>query len=104
MQCNLTEYIFLLTFQILWLHPDTPMNKVISYILNPSCTNTQCPNKKTSKIHDEKTNFNNLNSVWKVEIRIRYIPKNLDELYKIDRQTCHFFFDQVKSGIMDIII
>ncbi|XP_031627425.1 focal adhesion kinase 1 isoform X6 [Contarinia nasturtii] len=86
----------ILTQEILWIPTETPMNEVIAHILNTSCSNTQCPNiiERTSKTHNHKTNVIHLNSVWKAEIRIRYIPKNLEELYERDRTTCHFFFDQ----------
>lgn len=80
--------------------PDTSMIQVMAHISNPICSNAECPNadkaasKKLLQQH-QKTVVGHSNSVWKAELRVRYIPKNLKELYEKDRTTCHFYFDQV---------
>lgn len=80
--------------------PDTSMSQVMAHISNPSCSNTDCPNadKGSTKKQSHKNNSTgsgHANSVWKAELRVRYIPKSLKELYEKDRTTCHFYFDQV---------
>lgn len=82
--------------------PDTSMTQVMAHIFNPSCTNSDCPNIDKSTIAkkmQQKTSgvVGHANSVWKAELRVRYIPKNIKELYENDRTTCHFYFDQVKQ-------
>lgn len=36
-------------------------------------------------------------NVWMAELRVRYVPKNLKELFEQDRTTCNYYFDQVKQ-------
>lgn len=92
----------MLTKEILWMPPDTSMTQVMAHISNPICSNAECPNadkassQKLRQQH-QKTIVGLSNSVWKAELRVRYIPKNLKELYEKDRTTCHFYFDQVKQ-------
>lgn len=88
--------------KILWMPPDTSMTQVMAHILNPTCSNADCPNadKASSRKllqQQQKTIVGPSNSVWKAELRVRYIPKNLKELYEKDRTTCHFYFDQVND-------
>ncbi|KAG4070105.1 hypothetical protein HA402_013348 [Bradysia odoriphaga] len=89
----------MLTKEILWMPPDTSMSQVMAHISNPSCSNTDCPNadRSSAKKQSHKNNSGgsgHANSVWKAELRVRYIPKSLKELYEKDRTTCHFYFDQ----------
>ncbi|XP_063707985.1 focal adhesion kinase 1 isoform X2 [Culicoides brevitarsis] len=92
----------MLTKEVLWMPPDTSMTQVMAHIFNPSCSNSDCPNidKSTlAKKMQQKVsgNVGHANSVWKAELRVRYIPKSIKELYENDRTTCHFYFDQVKQ-------
>uniref|UniRef100_A0A182N274 Focal adhesion kinase 1 n=1 Tax=Anopheles dirus TaxID=7168 RepID=A0A182N274_9DIPT len=92
----------MLTKEVLWMPPDTSMSQVMAHIFNPSCSNADCPNVDKSTIAkrmQQKTSgaVGHANSVWKAELRVRYIPKNLKELYERDRTTCHFYFDQIKQ-------
>ncbi len=86
--------------------PDTSMSQVMAHISNPSCSNTDCPNADKGSSTKKQSHKNNstgsghANSVWKAELRVRYIPKSLKELYEKDRTTCHFYFDQV--GVIEI--
>lgn len=85
--------------------PDTSMVQVMAHILNPSCSNADCPNaerataatKKSQQKHHVSASSGYANSVWKAELRVRYVPRNLRDLYERDRTTCHFYFDQVKQ-------
>lgn len=92
-----------LTQEIIWLSPDTTMLQVMAHILNPMCANADCPNvDKTSlldKFNQLKANASAVhsNSVWRVELRVRYVPPELRTLYETDPKTCHFYFDQVKQ-------
>lgn len=74
------------------------MNEVIAYISNPFCFNKPCSNNvrfALNELNQKNINVNHSNSVWKPELRVRYIPKDLKELYEKDRTTFHFLFDQV---------
>lgn len=71
------------------------MTQVIAYISNPTCFNTKCPGVSETRKQQQKANLGHSNSVWKAELRVRYIPTDLRELYEKDRTTCHFYFDQV---------
>lgn len=77
--------------------PHTSTNEIIAHILNPSCSNIECAEHILQKEYQQhqKINLSHMNSVWKAEIRVRYLPKNIMELYETDRLTCHFYFDQV---------
>lgn len=88
--------------QVLWMPPDTSMTQVMAHIFNPSCSNSDCPNIDKSTIAKKMQQkasgvVGHANSVWKAELRVRYIPKSIKELYENDRTTCHFYFDQVKQ-------
>lgn len=88
------------------------MSQVIDHISNPLCSNSDCPNtengvtnKKNSQqqqqqqTQQQKGNCvaNLSNSVWKAELRVRYISNDFKELYEKDRITCHFYFNQVRD-------
>lgn len=91
--------------------PDTSMVQVMAHIFNPSCSNSECPNSEkaaptaaarkfppkigSAGVGSTGPGYNSANSVWKAELRVRYVPKNLKELFERDRTTCHFYFDQV---------
>lgn len=86
--------------QILWMPLDTSLTEVMAHISNPSCSNAECPIAMRVAWHklqqqNQKSAVNHSNSVWKAELRLRYIPKDLKMLYESDRITCHFYFDQV---------
>lgn len=92
----------MLTKEVLWIPPDTTMTNVLLHIANPLCSNSECPNldKNTiTKKSQQKTSsvVSHSNSVWKAELRVRYVPKSLKELYEKDRPTCHFYLNQVKQ-------
>lgn len=90
---------------------DTSVNQVINHISNPLCSNADCPSIENSPINkvsqtkqqqqQQRSAQNNVvnpsNSVWRAELRVRYIPNNFKELYENDRTTCHFYFNQIKD-------
>lgn len=55
-----------------WLHPDTTMQQV---------------HDKYLKKHP--------NSEWRYDLRVRYLPISLKELYDKDKVTFHYYYDQV---------
>ncbi|CAG9860435.1 unnamed protein product [Phyllotreta striolata] len=57
-----------------WLHQDTTMQQI---------------HEKYLKKHP--------NSEWRYDLRIRYLPTSLRELYDKDKVTFHYYFDQVRS-------
>lgn len=75
------------------------MNEVIAYISNPTCFNTKCSGGSgiIPRKQQQKANISHSNCVWKAELRVRYIPTDLKELYENERTTCHFYFDQVRN-------
>jgi focal adhesion kinase 1 len=78
---------------------------VIDYISNESCSNISCPNfTKTSPTisQPEKENvpIGHSNCVWKIELRVRYIPKTLEEFLDRDKISMNFFFNQVKDDFI----
>ncbi|GAB0087013.1 focal adhesion kinase 1 [Sergentomyia squamirostris] len=99
--CYALRLRHMLTKEVLWMPPETSMSEVMAHISNPACANPDCPNVDRSTMAKKQQKTNNMtghaNSVWKAELRVRYIPKNLKELYEQDRTTCHFYFDQVKQ-------
>lgn len=92
-----------LTQEIIWLSPDTTMMQVMAHISNPMCANSECPNLDKSQVMERfgqlKSNSSSVHSssVWRAELRVRYVPKDLRELYETDPRTCHYYFDQVKQ-------
>ncbi|XP_044731182.1 focal adhesion kinase 1 [Chrysoperla carnea] len=61
------------TGEVYWIHQDTTMSQV---------------QEKCSKKHAP--------SEWRYELRIRYLPPSMQELYEKDNVTFHFFYDQVR--------
>ncbi|KAL7045057.1 hypothetical protein ACKWTF_002144 [Chironomus riparius] len=95
--------------EILWLPLTTPTRQVIDYISNESCSNINCPNFARSSPsvsdknqHEAKENvpLGNSNCVWKIELRVRYIPKSLNEFLERDKISINYFFNQVKDDFV----
>ena len=87
----------------------TPTRQVIDYISNESCSNINCPCfVRTSPTisdklqHESKENvpIGNSNCVWKIELRVRYIPKSLNEFLERDKISMNFYFNQVKDDFI----
>lgn len=99
-------YCFTLSLSIVshLLTTATLTRQIIDYISNESCSNISCPNfVKTSPTLDEsKENspLGNANCVWKIELRVRYIPKSIDEFLERDKISMNFFFNQVKDDFI----
>ncbi|XP_030387752.1 focal adhesion kinase 1 isoform X1 [Scaptodrosophila lebanonensis] len=98
--------INVITKEVLWLARSTPMNKVLSHILTQSCSNVDCPNNDKAKAelaenkiqHQGKRVINN--TVWRVELRVRYVPNSIQNLFDEDKTTCFYYFDQVKEDFI----
>ncbi|KAG5675981.1 hypothetical protein PVAND_005837 [Polypedilum vanderplanki] len=101
--------------EILWLPLSTPTRQVIDYISNESCSNINCPNyvrssspsasslcDKSQQQQESKENvpLGHSNCVWKIELRVRYIPKSLSEFLERDKITINFYFNQVKDDFV----
>ena len=56
-----------------WLHKATTMRQVLQ----------RFPNQPS------------LGKVWRYELRVRFLPSNLHELYHTQRPTFYFFYEQV---------
>lgn len=74
----------------------------MTYLIDPpSCSNLECAEYLAKKGHQQhqKIDLNQTNSIWKAELRVRYLPRNMMELYETDKVTCHFYFDQVNFAL-----
>uniref|UniRef100_A0A1B6E257 non-specific protein-tyrosine kinase n=1 Tax=Clastoptera arizonana TaxID=38151 RepID=A0A1B6E257_9HEMI len=65
------------TGEMHWLHQDTTMAQV---------------QERFEKIHP-------LNE-WRYELRVRYLPLNLNQLYEKDKVTFYFYYDQVRNDYL----
>ncbi|XP_036333780.1 focal adhesion kinase 1 isoform X1 [Rhagoletis pomonella] len=83
------------TKEILWMTRSTGMNQVMRYIWYPICPNLECSNYENTRV--KSSNRNSVNSVWRAELRIRYIPNSLAEFYEEDKTSCLYYFDQAKQ-------
>ncbi|XP_014102161.2 focal adhesion kinase 1 isoform X2 [Bactrocera oleae] len=83
------------TKEILWMTRSTGMNQVMKYIWYPICPNFECSNYDNTNI--KSSNRSSVNSVWRAELRIRYIPNSLTEFYEQDKTSCLYYFDQAKQ-------
>ncbi|KAK0089497.1 hypothetical protein PV325_007060 [Microctonus aethiopoides] len=61
-----------------WLHQDTTMYQV---------------QEKYEKKHPH--------SEWRYELRVRYLPQNLNDLYEKDRVTFYYYYDQVRNDYLN---
>ncbi|XP_012286001.1 focal adhesion kinase 1 isoform X2 [Orussus abietinus] len=61
-----------------WLHQDTTMYQV-----------------------QEKYERKHPHSEWRYELRVRYLPQNLNDLYERDRVTFYYYYDQVRNDYLN---
>lgn len=88
----------MVTKEILWMNKTTKIEKLISHIWNSACPNTECPQQKSQSQSMQTPAAQSVNdklSVWRPELRIRYLPNSIKDLYNEDKITCYFYFDQV---------
>lgn len=79
---------------------------VLSRISNP-CFNMNCEYALgTVSRSQEETKYviDQFNSLWQMELRVRYIPHDLKELYENDRITFHYYFNQVNISYIILVI
>ncbi|XP_075170034.1 protein tyrosine kinase 2 Fak [Haematobia irritans] len=89
----------MVTKETLWMNKTTKIQKLLEHIWNSACPNTECPQQKSQHI-PPTVNVNDKLSVWRPELRIRYLPHSLRELFNEDKITCYFYFDQVKQDFI----
>ncbi|XP_061391821.1 focal adhesion kinase 1 [Musca vetustissima] len=89
----------MVTKETLWMNKTTKIQKLLEHIWNSTCPNTECPQQKSQHI-PPTVNVNDKFSVWRPELRIRYLPHSLRELFNEDKITCYFYFDQVKQDFI----
>ncbi|XP_069676126.1 focal adhesion kinase 1 isoform X3 [Periplaneta americana] len=65
------------TGEVYWLHQDTTMYQV-----------------------QEKYERKHPHSEWRYELRVRYLPQNLTDLYEKDRVTFYYYYDQVRNDYL----
>lgn len=87
----------------------TPTRQVIDYISNESCSNISCPSfvklsptlcDRSQQESKENVPIGNSNCVWKIELRVRYIPTSLAEFLDRDKISINFYFNQVKDDFI----
>ncbi|XP_073986390.1 protein tyrosine kinase 2 Fak isoform X3 [Rhodnius prolixus] len=73
-KCYALQIYHVLSGDSYWLHQDTTMAQVVE-------------------------RFDQLYPIseWKFDLRIRFVPKDLGDLYEKDRITCYYYFDQVRN-------
>ncbi|XP_062133298.1 focal adhesion kinase 1 isoform X2 [Drosophila sulfurigaster albostrigata] len=92
-----------ITKEIVWLARTTLMEKVMSHILSPGCSNVDCPNNDpiTSEMAENRDVHQGrrfiTKGVWRVELRVRYVPHRIQDLFDEDKTTCFYYFDQLKE-------
>ncbi|XP_060660245.1 focal adhesion kinase 1 isoform X2 [Drosophila nasuta] len=92
-----------ITKEIVWLARTTLMEKVMSHILSPGCSNVDCPNNdpSTSEMAENRDVHQGrrfiTKGVWRVELRVRYVPHRIQDLFDEDKTTCFYYFDQLKE-------
>ncbi|XP_039481222.1 focal adhesion kinase 1 isoform X1 [Drosophila santomea] len=92
----------MITKEVIWLARSTSMQKVLSHILTPGCSNVDCPNNQAEldEVLLEHGRRITDNRVWRVELRVRYVPNNIQELFEEDKATCFYYFNQVKEDFI----
>ncbi|KAH8389250.1 hypothetical protein KR200_006662, partial [Drosophila serrata] len=95
----------MITKEVIWLARSTSMQKVLSHILTPGCSNVDCPNNQAELDegmlqHQEHDRRITANRVWRVELRVRYVPNSIQELFDEDKATCFYYFNQVKEDFI----
>nr|XP_016929255.1 focal adhesion kinase 1 isoform X2 [Drosophila suzukii] len=92
----------MITKEVIWLARSTSMQKVLTHILTPGCSNVDCPNNQTELNEGllEQGRRITDNRVWRVELRVRYVPNNIQDLFDEDKATCFYYFNQVKEDFI----
>ncbi|XP_017123431.1 focal adhesion kinase 1 isoform X1 [Drosophila elegans] len=92
----------MITKEVIWLARSTSMQKVLSHILMPGCFNVDCPNNQAELDEALLEHGRRItdNRVWRVELRVRYVPNSIQELFDEDKATCFYYFNQVKEDFI----
>uniref|UniRef100_A0A1A9V2N3 FERM domain-containing protein n=1 Tax=Glossina austeni TaxID=7395 RepID=A0A1A9V2N3_GLOAU len=92
----------MITKETLWMNKTSKIQKLLIHIWNATCPNTECPQLQKNILLEKPLNINDNLSIWRPELRIRYLPNSIEELHAEDKITCHFYFDQVCMFIIAI--
>uniref|UniRef100_A0A1A9ZN06 FERM domain-containing protein n=1 Tax=Glossina pallidipes TaxID=7398 RepID=A0A1A9ZN06_GLOPL len=84
----------MITKETLWMNKTSKIQKLLIHIWNATCPNTECPQLQKNILLEKPLNINDNLSIWRPELRIRYLPNSIEELHAEDKITCHFYFDQ----------
>ncbi|KAL9876991.1 protein tyrosine kinase 2 Fak isoform 3-T6 [Glossina fuscipes fuscipes] len=87
----------MITKETLWMNKTSKIQKLLIHIWNATCPNIECPQLQKNIPLEKPLNINDSLSIWRPELRIRYLPNSIEELHAEDKITCHFYFDQVKQ-------
>ncbi|KAH8401768.1 hypothetical protein KR009_007790, partial [Drosophila setifemur] len=98
----------MITKEVIWLARTTSMQKVLTHILTPGCANVDCPNNESAKTEIDEGMLHHqdhgrrviANRVWRVELRVRYVPNSIQDLFDEDKATCFYYFNQVKEDFI----
>uniref|UniRef100_A0A1A9WW29 FERM domain-containing protein n=1 Tax=Glossina brevipalpis TaxID=37001 RepID=A0A1A9WW29_9MUSC len=85
----------MVTKETLWMNKTTKIQKLLIHIWNATCPNTECPQLQKHTHVEKSLNVNDKLSIWRPELRIRYLPNSVEELHAEDKITCCFYFDQL---------
>ncbi|XP_017072931.1 focal adhesion kinase 1 isoform X1 [Drosophila eugracilis] len=92
----------MITKEVIWLARSTSMQKVLTHILTPGCSNVDCPNNQAELDEALLEHGRRItdNRVWRVELRVRYVPNSIQDLFDEDKATCFYYFNQVKEDFI----
>ncbi|XP_065167445.1 focal adhesion kinase 1-like isoform X5 [Atheta coriaria] len=71
-------------------------------LVHPASGHTFWLHQNTSMQHIQETHLKRHPAAeWRFELRLRYLPDNLHQLYEKDRTTFSFYFDQVRADYLN---
>lgn len=79
-----------------WLHQDTTMYQVFFFLFS-NLTRIIIVRYYFNQVQ-EKYEKKHPHCEWRYELRVRYLPQNLNDLYEKDKVTFYYYYDQVSSS------
>lgn len=67
---------------------------------SPSSSSSSHDKSQQQQESKENVPLGNSNCVWKIELRVRYVPKSLSEFLERDKISINFYFNQVKDDFV----
>lgn len=96
-----------------WLHQDTTMYQVNSFVPRNKVA-LRCFIIRFFFFHNfhgiffvqvqEKYERKYPHCEWRYELRVRYLPQNLNDLYEKDKVTFYYYYDQVRGAIYRLTV